>query len=485
MRIIMAVLIILIAVPAMSAVMHVTNSQEFQVALTAAANNGESDTILLAEGTYNGGFSHLSMENYDLAIQAEDGLTAENVIIDGGGLYRVLNLVSLNYQTTVTLNNLTVQNGSQAVHGGLYVETGGDIVITDCVFHSNAGGQTVAVYGKASSDRSISFLRNIVRNNSSGAYSSQNSGAAVSLSILARGTMLVEDNVISDNSVRAKTGAGGLDIHNVGFATVRRNTIRNNVGGSFAAGGFHIFEGSVTFSDNTVQGNSSLNGPGVTFNTRSADINGNVISCNTNDFGWVAGLFLRPISGGAVISNNLIFDNDNLSTSTSNPRTGGVYVDIISGGTQSITLTNNTITGNSSYAAAGVMANIAQGSYVYMYNNIVWGNGDSGQGSVDIILEGFGTKYGFNNNYTSLTGLWGAYGENIDTDPMFIDMGGEDYHLKSSSQCINTGKNDAPNLPDTDLDGTPRIKNKIVDMGAYEFTKRRVTSACLMLLLED
>ncbi len=43
-----------------------------------------------------------------------------------------------------------------------------------------------------------------------------------------------------------------------------------------------------------------------------------------------------------------------------------------------------------------------------------------------------------------------------------------DYRLSSATPCANTGTNEAPALPDTDLDGQPRIQQCRVDMGAYE-----------------
>lgn len=67
---------------------------------------------------------------------------------------------------------------------------------------------------------------------------------------------------------------------------------------------------------------------------------------------------------------------------------------------------------------------------------------------------------------------------NIDDDPLLVDADGsdnvfgtadDDVHLQAGSPCINTGSNDAPELPDTDLDGHARILCDQVDMGAYEF----------------
>lgn len=56
---------------------------------------------------------------------------------------------------------------------------------------------------------------------------------------------------------------------------------------------------------------------------------------------------------------------------------------------------------------------------------------------------------------------------NIDQNPAFID----DYHISSSSPCVDAGNNDGISgigLPPTDIDGELRIFNETVDMGADE-----------------
>ena len=64
---------------------------------------------------------------------------------------------------------------------------------------------------------------------------------------------------------------------------------------------------------------------------------------------------------------------------------------------------------------------------------------------------------------------------NISADPMFTNPTLGDYHLQQGSPSIDSGYNQAPNLPDTDLDGHPRILDghgngtAVVDMGVYEF----------------
>jgi hypothetical protein len=62
----------------------------------------------------------------------------------------------------------------------------------------------------------------------------------------------------------------------------------------------------------------------------------------------------------------------------------------------------------------------------------------------------------------------------IHVDPQFVDRPGGDFHLVSSSPCIDAGENGVSGLPLTDIEGRKRIQDgnddgvSIVDMGAYE-----------------
>ena len=67
------------------------------------------------------------------------------------------------------------------------------------------------------------------------------------------------------------------------------------------------------------------------------------------------------------------------------------------------------------------------------------------------------------------TGQWPGVG-NIGSDPYFAAPPNGGYHLLPDSPCIDAGDpNYIPEPNDTDLDGSPRIINGRIDMGAYEY----------------
>lgn len=57
---------------------------------------------------------------------------------------------------------------------------------------------------------------------------------------------------------------------------------------------------------------------------------------------------------------------------------------------------------------------------------------------------------------------------NFTLDPGFVNIGSNDFHLATGSQCINTGSNVSWMSSATDLGGNPRLFSGIVDRGAYE-----------------
>ena len=95
--------------------------------------------------------------------------------------------------------------------------------------------------------------------------------------------------------------------------------------------------------------------------------------------------------------------------------------------------------------------NTADGEYYYGGGDLYLENDWDGDGIGSIVNL-------FNNNFDSLYTQVGdnlMQVDNISGDPLLTG----DYHLKTSSLCIEAGNNDAPGLPGIDMDGNARVIN--------------------------
>jgi hypothetical protein len=150
-------------------------------------------------------------------------------------------------------------------------------------------------------------------------------------------------------------------------------------------------------------------------------------------------------SRGPILVNNTIADNNATSNGS------GVFTEGFGAQTE---LTNNIILAKPGQAGLYCRGSNGQNPPIIRSNNI-FGAG--------------GMAYG--GACSDRTGTDG----NISADPLFANPTQGDYHLQQGSPSIDAGYNQAPNLPDTDIDGDPRIldgngdENAIVDMGVDEF----------------
>jgi PKD domain len=130
----------------------------------------------------------------------------------------------------------------------------------------------------------------------------------------------------------------------------------------------------------------------------------------------------------------------------------------IGGGAALSGLNNCTLAGNAT-SEVNPAFNYGGGADESVLNNcIVYGNAASS-----------GNNYNNSTlNYCCTTPLPGSGTGNFTNAPLFVDLAGGDFHLQSSSLCINAGNNSYVTTTN-DLDGNPRIQGLVVDMGAYEF----------------
>ncbi|HTR42951.1 MAG TPA: choice-of-anchor Q domain-containing protein, partial [Pseudomonadales bacterium] len=169
------------------------------------------------------------------------------------------------------------------------------------------------------------------------------------------------------------------------------------------------------------------------------------------------GLYGCKATGCLIISNQATFENMSGATSSSltNCLLIGNNTTANGGGAYISTLVNCTIVNNSAaYYGGGVYGGTLKNCILY-YNK--------------------STNYPANNNYfiplamvyCSTFPLPSIGFGNFTNTPLFIDTN-NNFHLQSTSPCINSGNN-AFISATTDLDGSPRIQGGTVDVGAYEY----------------
>ncbi|MEJ2721587.1 MAG: choice-of-anchor Q domain-containing protein [bacterium] len=182
----------------------------------------------------------------------------------------------------------------------------------------------------------------------------------------------------------------------------------------------------------------------------------------SNEAAFGGGLSIRL--GSAVVSNAVFVGN----AATAD----GGAVAMVSAA--AMTLTNGSICGNTASRYGGAISTI--NTDPILTNVILWGNsaGTAGDeiynqtgGAPDIsysIIQGSG---GSGAGWDTSLGTDG--GNNLDSDPLFVDPLTGNLRLLAGSPAIDHGSNAAPELQSTDLDGNTRILGGVVDMGAYEF----------------
>ena len=236
---------------------------------------------------------------------------------------------------------------------------------------------------------------------------------------------------VTDNCYHVVTGSGTdstavLDGFTVtgGYAL---ESFPNNLGG-----GMFNLSGSPTVSNVIFKDNTAWGGGGMC----------NIVS-------WAS------VTNAVFLSNSSMVEN------------GGAIYNVSS----APVITNATFAKNSSPSAGAAILN--NHSDPALTNVIVWGNTPA-SGQIDninsVAVIGHSLIQGSGGSGAGWDASFGAdIGGNLDSDPLFVDLSSGDLHLGQWSPAIDSGDDLAPNLPQTDLDGNPRIVGAAADMGAYEY----------------
>ncbi len=243
-------------------------------------------------------------------------------------------------------------------------------------------------------------------------------------------------------------------------------TIEN--GSTTFGAGIYILDASPTITGNVFVNNiesSGGYGAAIGGNVSSPDIERNSFENNSCDAQFLSGVVSFINGSSPKIANNVFANNPCRAINMTLPSVAAP------------TIVNNTIFGNS----VGIRVDGRGVTSTQIYeNNLIVNNTIGLEVDFGVPADDPTWKYNlvFKNgtDYSGITSLTGTLG-NISADPLFVNSGTGDFHLQQASPAIDAGDNAAPNLPDTDFDGNPRILGgkgnctAVVDLGAYEFAR--------------
>ena len=284
-------------------------------------------------------------------------------------------------------------------------------------------------------------------------------------------------------------------------------------GGVLRGGGIYCYNSSPTIRNNRVVNNTAHRGAGVYSEYNSSPlIAENEISHNsvlTNPWPWLSdgagvchygGWAAPTLVGNLIAYNSCPGDGGGIASDKAGVITGNTLIGNSAGGfgggiylTQSgtATIAGNLIIGNTAGTKGGALR--CEWVNLSIVGNTIVNNSATEEGGgisfFDASLALANNIVAFCSSGISSTRYWQAslanncvYGNtaydyfgvppgegDISLDPLFADRPNGDYHLTDLSPCINTGWNEAPGLPPTDMDGAPRIQFGLVDIGAYEY----------------
>lgn len=472
---------------AKAATINVASSTQLSAALATAQANGEDDTIRIAQGNYPGNFIYSSHEAKSLVIQG--GWTTDfssrtvqpaNTVLDGQSQGTVL-VISCDREINLTVEGLTIQNGlvRDQHGGGLFISNyrneliePNTTTVRNCIVRNNrsenvnAGHDGGGIYLWTSTH--VVVAQNTVYGNSTVCENENWYARGGGIFIDTTKFLYVYNNLIYGN--QAANGGGLWTYQNcwncleAEQASIRANTIRDNVATLNGGGLFAMQYGPTTFAGNILEGNSAGSQGG--------------------------GIYLWGYDDRFTLVNNLLVNN-------SAAKSGG-GMSVVAPWDTVLTLTNNTIAENQAGSHGGGLELILEQdtTTAYLSNNIIWRN-DSFNPGRDLYIENdqdenyLAAVCSLHNNDFNQGG-WGTWmhipfpipaGNLNNLDPLFAQPSAGDYRLGQGSPCLDTGSNSAPSLPATDLAGTARMQGQVVDIGAYEGVFARKSTPVLPLII--
>lgn len=261
-------------------------------ATTNAAANTVTFNILTTDPGYNAAENRFTINllnplpDLPLAPLNINNNQPQGITVKGNNSFRIFTLVD---SAVVTINNLTISNGfsNGGVGGGIFMGASSTLNLNGSTVSDNAAsGSGGGIYMNNSGTL---FLANTTISRNTAA----NGGG---IYINDSGTLNINTSTVSGNTATAGGNGGGIFNGRSGTVNATSSTIDGNSAGNSGGGIYNT--ATITFTNNTVSGNSAASGGGI-YNNFTATLNNNLVALNTATDG--SDLLGRGSRGNAFI----------------------------------------------------------------------------------------------------------------------------------------------------------------------------------------
>lgn len=276
-------------------------------------------------------------------------------------------LISVTATGNLTLNDLTLANGSVTGSAGGAVRSEGRLVLNRSTVtgsrSTGAGGGIAVVSGSFElNDSTVSGntaggnggglilgsgesgqITSAIRNSTISGNVSNGNGGGLNMRVRSDGLLqTIDHSTISNN----RSGSLGGGIHSTDTLTITNSTISGNTAALYGGGGIYHLLGPLILRDSTVAGNEATTYGGGGIATRRGGIllvNSTVSGNTAGEFGGGGGIFHAGDDGEGYLR----LKYSTVSGNSAREYGGGIYSGVRT------TLSQSQITGNSAYLGAG------------------------------------------------------------------------------------------------------------------------------------
>jgi len=335
-------------------------------------------------------------------------------------------------------NPVTVNRFLEWDVGGGIVFAAGDGSLSNCIIEhcrNIDGGGIRCLYGS-----SPDISNCLITGNSSmgGEYFQGGGGIYISDS-----SPTISNSTITGNA--AERNGGGIYCTDFASPTITSCLITGNSAGQYGGGIYCTSDSSPTIVACSITENiSNDDGGGIYCYKSSSTIRNSILAMNTaKDDG--GGIYFG-YSWALVITNCMIYGNR--ASGYYHACGGGIYCYQSTPAIKNSTLVENTAEDE----GGGICCD---NSAPTITNCILWD---------DIPQEIYSSSGSPSVTFSDIGGGWAGEG-NIDSDPIFLNPGNNDFHLMGISPCVDTGTDAGVYI---DIDEDPRPQGQGFDMGADE-----------------